>query len=120
MRYALLIYLDDAKFEPLTQKQRDSFGNAMLDYDEELIASGHYVMSEPLRRPSEAVTVRKWEGELSCTDGPFMETKEHLSGLFFIEARDLNEAIGVAGRMPLATMGSIEVRPLGVLERVEL
>jgi hypothetical protein len=49
-----------------------------------------------------------------------METKEHLSGLFFIEARDLNEAIGVAARMPLATMGSIEVRPLGVLERVEL
>lgn len=120
MRYALLIYLDEAKFEPLTQKERDSFGNAMLDYDEELKLSGHWIMAEPLKAPSEAITVRKWDGPLTATDGPFLETKEHLSGFFLIEARDLNEAIRVAGRMPLATMGSIEVRPLGSLERVEL
>ncbi len=120
MQYALLIYLDDAKFEPLTQKQRDSFGNAMLDFDEELKAGGHWIMAEPLKAPAEAITVRKWDGALTSTDGPFMETKEHLSGFFLIEARDLNEAIQVAGRMPLATMGSIEVRPLDVLERVEL
>ena len=120
MRYALLIYLDEAKFEPLSQKQRDSFGNAMLDYDEELKASGHFLMAEPLKAPSEAITVRRWEGALSATDGPFMETKEHLSGFCVIEARDLNDAMQIAGRMPLATMGSIEVRPLDVLERMEL
>lgn len=118
MRYMLLIYLDDAKFEPLTQAERDSYTNAMLDFDEELMASGHYVISEALEMPAAAVTVRKWDDSVSTTDGPFMETKEHLSGFFLIEARDLNEAMGIAGRMPLATMGSIEVRPLKTLERI--
>ncbi|WP_246472705.1 YciI family protein [Pelagibacterium limicola] len=118
MRYMLMIYLDETKFEPMTQAERDGFTNGMLDFDEELIAGGHYVVSEALQLPSEAVTVRKWDGALSTTDGPFMETKEHLSGFFVIEARDLNEAIRVAGRMPLATMGSVEVRPLKVLERI--
>lgn len=120
MRYAFLIYLDEAKFEPLSQSERDGFGNAMLDYDDELRASGHWIMAEPLKAPSEAITVRKWSGELSTTDGPFMETKEHLSGFCIVEARDLNEALQLAGKMPLATMGSIEVRPLDVLERVAL
>jgi hypothetical protein len=120
MRYMFLIYLEEAKFEPLTQAERDGFVNAMLDYDAELKASGHYVTSDALKLPSEAVTVRKWDGALSATDGPFMETKEHLSGFIMIEARDLNEAIAVAGRMPLVTMGSIEVRPIELLERIEL
>ena len=120
MRYMFLIYLDEAKFHPLTQKEQDGFGNAMLDYDDELRASGHYVLSEPLKAPSEAITVRRWNGELTTTDGPFMETKEHLSGFHIVEARDLNEALQLASRMPLATMGSIEVRPLDILERVEL
>ena len=62
--------------------------------------------------------MRKWDGVLTMTDGPFMEAKEHLSGFILVNARDLNEAIGLAGRMPLATVGSIEVRPLDVLERV--
>ena len=120
MQYMFLIYLDEAKFAPLTQKERDGFGNAMLDYDDDLRASGHLISSEPLMAPSEAITVRKWDGKLATTDGPFMETKEHLSGFCIVEARDLNEALQLASRMPLATMGSIEVRPVGTLERVEL
>ena len=59
----------------------------------------------------------QWDGTLTATDGPFMETKEYLSGFFIVEARDLNEAIDLAARMPLAKMGSIEVRPLGTLTR---
>jgi hypothetical protein len=120
MQYMLLIYLDDAKFEPLSERERARHGNAMLDYDEELQASGHYVISEPLQPTTAAVTVRKWDGALTATDGPFMETKEYLSGFFIVEARDLNEAIDLAARMPLATMGSIEVRPLGTLKRQPL
>ncbi len=120
MRYMFLIYLDDAKFEGMSQKELDGFGNAMLDYDEELTRSGHYIVSEPLKSPSEAITVRKWDGTLSATDGPFMETKEHLSGFFLVEARDLNEAVQLASRMPLATMGSVEIRPLDVLTRKDL
>lgn len=117
MQYMFLIYLDDAKFEGLSEAEHRRNGNAMLDYDEELQASGHYVMSEPLQPTSAAVTVRKWDGTLTATDGPFMETKEYLSGFFIVEARDLNEAIDLAARMPLATTGSIEVRPIGKLTR---
>lgn len=113
-----LIYLDEARFAPMSEAQRAGFVNAMLDYDEELQRSGHYITSEPLKPPSEAVTVRKWQGKFSATDGPFMETKEHLSGFFIVQARDLNEAVQLAANMPLATVGSIEVRPVGVLERV--
>ncbi|MCD7060013.1 YciI family protein [Pelagibacterium xiamenense] len=118
MQYMFLIYLDETKFAPMTQKERDSFTNRMLDYDDELRASGHYVVSEALKMPDEAVTVRAWDGTLATTDGPFMETKEHLSGFFLVEARDLNEAIQLAGRMPLARVGSVEVRPVDTLERI--
>ena len=117
MQYMFLIYLDEAKFAVMGQSERDAFGNGMLDYDEELKAGGHYITAEPLKAPSEAITVRRWNGALTTTDGPFMETKEHLSGFVLVQARDLNEAIQLAGRMPLATVGSIEVRPLDVLER---
>ena len=117
MQYMFLIYLDEAKFAVMSQPERDAFGNGMLDYDEELKAGGHYITAEPLTAPSEATTVRRWNGALTATDGPFMETKEHLSGFVLVEARDLNEAIHLAGRMPLATVGSIEVRPLDVRER---
>ncbi|GLQ56358.1 YciI family protein [Devosia nitrariae] len=119
MKYMFLIYLDDAKFAPMSQDERDGFGNAMLDYDDELRASGNYLFSEPLKMPNEAITVRTWDGTLSTTDGPFAETKEHLSGFHIIEARDLNEAVALAARMPLARVGSIEVRPVGHLERIE-
>ncbi|WP_338724018.1 YciI family protein [Devosia sp. XK-2] len=115
-----LIYLDDSKFAGMTESQRSGFGNAMLDYDEELTRSGHYIVSEPLKSPSEAITVRKWNGTVSTTDGPFMETKEYLSGFFIVEARDLNEAIQLASHMPLATVGSVEVRPLDILIRQDL
>lgn len=117
MKYMFLIYLDEAKFAAMTQERRDGFVNAMLDYDQSLIASGHYIMGEPLKQPAEAITLRAWDGALTLTDGPFMETKEHLSGFILIEARDLNEAIQVGSRMPLVEVGSIELRPLDVLER---
>lgn len=119
MRYMFLIYLDEATFEPMTQAERGSFVNGMLDYDGELRASGHYVTSEALKAPAEATTVRVRGGSLTTTDGPFMETKEHLSGTFTIEARDLNEAVRLASRMPLARVGSVEIRPVDILERIE-
>lgn len=118
MKYMFLIYLDEAKFDVMPPAERDGFVNAMLDYDDELSADGHYVTSDALKQPAEAVTVRRWNGSLTTTDGPFMETKEHLSGFIMVEARDLNEAIRLAGRMPLARVGSIEVRPVDTLERI--
>lgn len=118
MRYMFLIYLDETKFASMTKAERDAFSNGMLDYDDMLRDAGHYIMGEPLKAPSEAVTLRKWDGTLSTTDGPFMETKEHLSGFILVTARDLNEAIQLAAQMPLVIAGSIEVRPLDVLERI--
>lgn len=120
MRYMFLIYLDDSTFEGMTETEKLGLGNAMLDYDEELTRSGHYVMSEALKATSEAITVRKWDGTVSTTDGPFVESKEYLSGFFLIEARDLNEAAHLASRMPLATMGSIEIRPIDSLIRKDV
>jgi hypothetical protein len=117
MKYMFLIYLDESRFAEMSQAERDSFGNGMLEYDDSLRASGHYIMGEPLKAPHEAVTLRKRDGMLSATDGPFMETKEHLSGFILVDARDLNDAIRLAEAMPLVTVGSIEVRPLDVLER---
>lgn len=78
----------------------------------ELQASGQLVSAYPLTLPSEAITVTAREGKLSTKDGPFMETKEMLGGVVLIEARDLNEAVQLAGGFPHAALGSIEVRPL--------
>lgn len=116
MRYIMLYYLDESKFAVMEPERRDGYVNRMLDFDDELQASGHLVMAEALKQPGEAVTVRRWD-TVSTTDGPFMETKEHLSGFCIIEARDLNEAISIAARVPLADAGSIEVRPFEELER---
>lgn len=117
MQFMFLIYLDDTKFAAMNQEERDGFVNAMLDYDDQLIESGHYIMSEPLKAPGDAVTVRNWNGKFTSTNGPFMVTPEHLSGFFVIQAKDINEAVLLASTMPLATVGSIEVRPLDIAER---
>ena len=115
MQYLFLIYEEEAKFAVMSTSEREGFVPAMLAYDEELRRSGNYVTSAALKLPAEAVTVRMWDGKLATTDGPFAETKEHLSGFILVEARDLNEAIQLAARMPLARHGSIEVRPIEIL-----
>ena len=74
--------------------------------------SGHCVASEALQPVSTATTVRVRNGKVSVTDGPFAETKEFLAGFYMIEARDLNEAIQIASRIPPAAVGSIEIRPI--------
>ena len=81
-------------------------------YDEQIRASGQCLASEALQPAATATTVRVRNGKLSVTDGPFAETKEILAGFYMIEARDLNEAIQVASRIPPAEVGCIEVRPI--------
>mgnify|MGYP003580760080 FL=1 len=78
-------------------------------------ASGHCVSAEALQPVSSATTVRVRNGKVSVTDGPFAETKECLAGFYLLEARDLNEAIQLASRIPPAEIGSIEVRPVRTL-----
>jgi len=111
MRYVCLIY-----FDPQRVFDQSATSNAALaevgTYNADLRASGHIVTSEALQLPNEAVTVRVREGKMSTTDGPFMETKEMLAGFIVIEARDLNEAVQIAGRDPFARLGAVEVRPV--------
>jgi hypothetical protein len=83
-----------------------------VDYDERIRSSGHCLASEALQPVATATTVRVRNGKVSVTDGPFAETKEVLAGFYLIEARDLNEAIQVASRIPPAAVGAIEVRPV--------
>jgi len=120
MKYACLIYLEEAKFTAMTQVERDAYVNASLDSDAELKRSGHLILARALMTPPHAVSVRAWNGKLSVTDGPFAETKEYLGGFVLVEARDLNEAIKIAGDLPLARVGTIEVRPLDELSYIDI
>jgi len=119
MQYVCLIYLEEAKFAVMTQEERDGLVNAALDSDETLRQSGHWVAANALQSPRNAASVRVRNGKLSVTDGPFAETKEHLSGYILIEARDLNEAIQIAAKIPMSAIGTTEVRPVEHLERIE-
>lgn len=112
MKYLCLVYHDEAAIEALPRGDYDAIMEAVLAYRDELRRGGHYIDSSPLEYVRSAMTVRVRDGKVSVTDGPFAETKEQLGGFYLIEARDLNEAIRLASRMPPARVGSIEVRPL--------
>lgn len=111
MRFVCLIYFEPQKVFNQSPEAQAVLG-AVGAHDAQLKASGHWVTGEALTLPNEAVTVRVRDGKMSTTDGPFMETKEVLGGFTLIEARDLNEAVRIAGGIPFAKLGSVEVRPV--------
>jgi len=111
MRYACLIYFD-AKKVFNQSPEAEAVLRAVGPHDAELKASGHLVSAIALQLPATARTVQVRDGEISATDGPFMETKEALGGVAVIEARDLSEAVRIGAGIPFATLGSIEIRPL--------
>ena len=112
MKYLCLVYQEETAVDALPEAESAAIVADVLAYREELRQSGHYVASSPLESVRTATTVRVRNGKVSLTDGPFAETREQLGGFYLIEARDLNDAIRVAARMPPARLGSIEVRPL--------
>jgi hypothetical protein len=111
MRYLCIVYAEERTFESMSESEMAALDEASLANDEELRRSGHLIVAQALQPVAAATTVRVRNGRMSATDGPFAETTEQLGGFVFIEARDLNEAIQIAGRMPMAKVGSIEVRP---------
>jgi hypothetical protein len=117
MKYACLVYLEEKLFEPMSQAESDGLVNEALDHDDKLRESGHYVSSEALAEVGTATTLRVRDGRLSVTDGPFAETKEQLGGFIIIEATDLDDAIRAASTIPMARLGSIEIRPVEQLQR---
>lgn len=111
MNYALLFYVEESAFDGMTPEQQRRLDHDSAAFDESLRASGQLIAASALRPVSEAVTVRVRGDDISTTDGPFAETREHLGGFILVDARDLNEAIRIAARMPVAQLGRIEVRP---------
>jgi hypothetical protein len=112
MKYLCLVYYDEAKLDALSQSEHDALMGEALAYDEELRTSGHYIVSDALQPVQMATTLRRRNGKVATTDGPFAETKEQLGGFILIDARDLNEAIRVASKIPPARLGCVEVRPV--------
>jgi hypothetical protein len=99
-------------FSGLSEADQRQLDRDSMAYDKELEAGGHYIAAEALDAPDSAVIIKVRGGEISTTDGPFSETKEHLGGFILIEARDMNEAIRLAAGIPMARLGTIEVRPV--------
>jgi len=112
MKYLCLVYQIEAEVDALPGNEYDAIVEEVLDYREELRASGHYIDSSPLEPVSSATTLRVRHGQVTITDGPFAETREQLGGYYLIDATDLNDAIRIAAKMPPARIGSIEIRPL--------
>jgi hypothetical protein len=113
MKYMLLVYLaEDALSD--TEREHCYVESAQLTQD--LNASGQYLSASPLHPVSTATSVRIRDGRRLVTDGPFAETREQLGGYYLVEARDLDEALNIAERIPPARFGTIEVRPVMDIE----
>jgi hypothetical protein len=112
MKYLCLIYDEEQKLDGMSQTESDAFMGEYFAFTEAIRNSGHYIGGEALQSVQTATTVRVRNARLSATDGPFAETKEQLGGFYLIEARDLNDAIQVAAKIPSARLGCVEVRPI--------
>jgi hypothetical protein len=109
MKYLLLIYSDEQSW---TETEREHCFAESTQLSHELERSGQYLAASPLQSVTTATSVRVREGKRLVTDGPFAETREQLGGYFLIDAPDLDEAIAIAGRIPAARKGTVEIRPV--------
>ena len=105
MKYLLLVYGEEEKMQQVDDLH-------CLAFDQSVRKSGHCIASEALQPVATATTVRVRNGKAAVTDGPFAETKECLAGFYMVEARNLDEAIQIASRIPPAEIGSVEIRPI--------
>jgi hypothetical protein len=112
MRYICLVYHDEQQLEALSSGELEALVEQCGAWVEDLQKGGRHVFSAGLQCIRTATTLRRRNGTLATTDGPFAETKEFLGGFTIIDARDLNEAIQLASKLPAARIGSIEVRPV--------
>lgn len=117
MQYVALVYYDENIMKSMSQQEWDTLNRECLACVKSLSEAGHFVTGAPLLPVEAATTVRVRNQQISITDGPFAETREQLAGFYLLEARDLNEAIQLAGKIPPARYGSIEVRPVRELRQ---
>lgn len=116
MKYLCLVYFDEKQMGALSEQDWAALNRECIACGDGMRESGHWLGGHPLESVQTATTLRVRNGKLSITDGPFAETKEQLAGFYLIEARDLNEAIQVASKVPPARYGSVEVRPVRDLD----
>ena len=112
MKFMLIVHHDEEAFEKIEKEKRQQLLAESIELTHQLHAAGRYLSASPLHPAGTAVLVKVREGKPLVTDGPFIETREQIAGYFLINARDLNEAVSIAGRVPGARIGTVEVRPL--------
>lgn len=111
MKYICLGYIDENKWETVSESERNAIMDDCFTYDEVLRKNGHFAGGEALQSARNATTLRWRDGKVSVTDGPYAETKEQLGGILILEARDLNHAIQLMSEHPGVKAGSFEIRP---------
>jgi hypothetical protein len=112
MKYMLLIYLEEQQWGRLSEEERQQIYAEYRQFSQDIEGSGNFLSGSELAPISSATSVRVREGKQMITDGPFAETREQLGGYYLVEAKDLDEAIALAARIPSAKSGTIEIRPL--------
>ncbi len=112
MKYLCMIFYDEKKLKALSKSELQDLDDESLAHDESLRRAGHFVAAQALETVDAATTVRVSSGKVSVTDGPFAETNEQIGGFILINARDLNEAIQLASKIPAGRLGGVEVRPI--------
>ena len=112
MKYMLLICRDEPVWDAMTPAERQQVYKDTVTLSEEITAKGQYLAGSPLYPSSAATSVRVRDGKRLVTDGPFAETREQLGGYMLIDVKDLDEAIAIAGRIPLARTSTVEIRPV--------
>ena len=112
MQYMLLIYANEAEFNRRSQEENLALGREYVKITQEIRESGHLVQGDRLESVTTSTTLRTQNGKLLKTDGPFAETREQLGGYYIIEAKNHDEAVSIAARLPGVRVGSIEVRPI--------
>jgi hypothetical protein len=117
MQYLLLIYEREADWNAMNEKEKGTIFQEYMAFTQGIMKSGHHRAGDALQPVSTATTVRVRNGKTVTTDGPFAETREQLGGYYLVEAKDLDEAISIAARIPSARHGSVEVRPIMVYQQ---
>lgn len=112
MNYLLLIYASEAEAGKMNESVMKTMMDEYTEFTKSIVQSGHFKGADRLQPVGTASTVRVRNGKVATTDGPFAETREQLGGYYLVEAKNLDEAIAIAARIPSAKMGSVEVRPV--------
>jgi len=119
MKYICFGYYDKAKFEGMTESERNAMFDTCFEYDDHLRANGNWAGGEPIQPAENALTLYLKNGKVATTDGPYAETQEQLGGILILEARDMNHAVQLMGQHPAVKYGNIfEIRPVGDLSKM--